>query len=443
MLFDWTKRPLLALVCGLCLSLPTSAIAQAAVETFSVDVPSAVSTRALGDALPQGSALMQSTPEAAATVPSTTAPAMSGTVLPDNPQSPAPLAAPPAGIGSGQGRRIALLLPLRSSTLGRAAEAVRAGFFAAYERDRDGIDVTLVETGDMPQDVVAGYRKASAGHDIVVGPLSRSGVAALARSGEVLRTTIALTASEAAQGPDMRLPSQMLVMGLSIEDEARQVADWARRDHAAGTAYVVHTGMAWQRRAARAFVSQWAGSGMTVKTAELDLVDGFLDGASLVALRERLDAAQPAFLFVALDAGQARQLRESVGRQLPMYGTSQLNPVALPDRQAAEPVVEMEGAFLLDIPWQLQADHPAVMAYPRQTLDLDQRRNADLERLYALGIDAFRVARELANQHTNFELDGVTGHLVVRFDRFGPYFERTAQQAVFRDGGVTPTAAAR
>lgn len=425
MLFQRMKAPLLALVCGLCLSAQTSANAQDAAEIFSVEVPQGVATRPLGD-LP--------TP-----VPGEAAPASPALPVPSQPvrEPSAPLADLPSTTPVAGTKRIALLLPLRSPTLGRAADAVRAGFFAAYERERQGIEVTLVATGDAPQDVLAGYRNASIAHDIVVGPLTRSGVTMLARSGEVMRPTIALTTPDYADGTNIQPPPLMLAMGLSIEDEARQVAEWARRDQANALAYVVHTPTAWQRRAARAFVERWRSGGGKAELMELEMVDGFLSPTALHELRGRLSAEPNAFMFAALDAGQARQLRESVGRQYPLYGTSQLNPVALADRASTEPALVMEGANLLDIPWQLQPDHPAVMAYPLQAMPADQRRVADLERLYALGIDAYRVARHLAAQHTNFEVDGVTGHLQVRFDRFGPSFARTVQQAVYRGGIVT------
>src|SRR5476649_743925 len=48
--------------------------------------------------------------------------------------------------------RIALLLPLRSEALGPAAEALKAGFMAGYERDHDNFTVDVVETGDVAQD---------------------------------------------------------------------------------------------------------------------------------------------------------------------------------------------------------------------------------------------------------------------------------------------------
>jgi outer membrane PBP1 activator LpoA protein len=57
----------------------------------------------------------------------------------------------------------------------------------------------------------------------------------------------------------------------------------------------------------------------------------------------------------------------------------------------------------------LQPDHPAVMVYSRNPpLGSD-----DLERLRALGIDAFRVAQELYAGKRAVDLDGVTGHLTL------------------------------
>jgi outer membrane PBP1 activator LpoA protein len=73
----------------------------------------------------------------------------------------------------------------------------------------------------------------------------------------------------------------------------------------------------------------------------------------------------------------------------------------------------------------------------------DQKRSADLERLYALGIDAYRVAREIALDRTRFEIDGVTGRLIVRMDSPDRRFERIVQPAVYRDGGVAAAGTAR
>jgi uncharacterized protein len=332
--------------------------------------------------------------------------------------------------------RIALLLPSRSDTLHDAAEAVRAGFAAAYEREQDGIEINVIDTGDAPQEVLDAYKSAVSQHDIVVGPLSRSGVAAVAQSGAVVRPTIALTTPEGSA--ELKLPQHMLVMGLSIEEEARQVADWARREHPAAKAVVLLTKAAWQRRAAKAFEAQWQQRGLQVDSIELLTSDGYLSGRELLQLKKQLQGDTPAVVFAALDARQARQARAILGKSVSLYGTSQLNPIAFSDRRTAERAADMDGTRLLDIPWQLQEDHSAVMTYPRQLVNADQQRSADLERMYALGIDAYRVARAIAAQRTSFELDGVTGRLSVRFGNVPARFERAVQQAVYRDGGVVP-----
>jgi outer membrane PBP1 activator LpoA protein len=347
-----------------------------------------------------------------------------------------PTATPPA--------RIALLLPSRSETLQQAANAVRAGFMAAYERSQDDATIDVIETGDAPPDILVGYRQATVQHDIVVGPLSRSGVTALALSGAVNRPTIALTQPEAPSEGELKIPAQMLVIGLSIEDEARQAANWAANDKKFNKAFVISSPIAWQRRAANAFAAQWQQRGREAQLIELPAGGGYLEAKGLSELKSRLQSDQPALMFVALDARQARQVRAAAGHEMPMYGTSQLNPLALPDWETAERTAELDGARFLDMPWQLQADNPAVMGYPRMELNGGEARSADLERLYALGIDAYRIARELAarqnNSDTNFEVDGVTGKLQVRFGKGAPIFKRVEEQAVYQRGAVAPAA---
>ena len=116
------------------------------------------------------------------------------------------------------------------------------------------------------------------------------------------------------------------------------------------------------------------------------------------------------------------------------YTVARPNPVPLPDRATFEHLPELNGVRLLDIPWQLQPDHAAVMIYPRAVVDADQKRSADMERLYALGIDAFRVALLVAQQQKQFEVDGVTGRLKASFDKDGAHFTRIEPFAMYRDG---------
>lgn len=337
--------------------------------------------------------------------------------------------------------RIGLLLPTRSPVLADAAAAVQQGFVAAHGQEKaagenNDIGISIFETGDSAQEVLTGYRMASEKCDLVVGPLTRSGVAAIAKYGKVSKPTLALAAPESVAGSEPQVPPDMLVMGLSIEGEARQAADWASFDNSARMALVVFTRTAWQRRAATAFDLHWQRLGYQSESIELVAQDGYLSPKGLNDLRKRIGSYQSVLVFAALDAVQARQLRQAIGNRIAVYGTSQLNSVAVSNRAAAQPAEDMNGMRLLDIPWQLQADDPAIMIYPKLVLNADRKHNADLERLYALGIDAFRIAQEIARGHRDFDMEGMTGKLSVHLDAMGASFERTVQRAIYRNGVV-------
>ncbi len=377
------------------------------------------------------------------------------TVAENAPAEPAPLAqsdnAPPP-------KRLALLLPLRSSVFGAAADAVRTGFLTASERTRDNLVITIIETGDSVQDVLSAYNDAAVKYDIIVGPLARSAVTALAQSNNIVKPTIALAQPDLPDGAEQRLPRQLLLVGLSIEDEARQVAAWTERVKTPGKIFSIATNIAWQRRAAKAFTQQARQIGLTVDNLELSVPNNALSASGLAQLSQRIQAERPALLFVALDAAQTIQLRSAIGSEIPLYGTSQLNPLTLATATAAlnaaakaaaanaappandSRLPELDGVHLVDMPWQLQADHAAVAAYPRSVANTDGKPNADLERLYALGIDAFRVASEIAAQRSGFDIDGVTGQINVNMGAGATYFQRKETQAVYQDGIAVPVA---
>jgi len=200
--------------------------------------------------------------------------------------------------------------------------------------------------------------------------------------------------------------------------------------------FAVSTSAAWQRRAAKAFVAKGRTYGLDPVTVELGSTDGFLSASDMAQLKKQVVEEKPNAVFCALNADQARQARGLFGSEVAVYGTSQLNPLALSDWHAADRLLDMNGVRLLDIPWQLEADHPAVMIYPRMVVAVDKKRSADLERLYALGIDAFRVARLVAMHRKQFELDGVTGRLIVGFNKDTVHFARIEPQAIYREGLV-------
>lgn len=336
-------------------------------------------------------------------------------------------AAPSSAPYSGPAVRVALLLPLDSQALAQPAEAVRAGFMAAHQLQPQGVTVNLVPTGDSAQAALDAYRGAAEQNDIVVGPLARSAVASLATSGAVAKPTIALNHPQV----NSPLPRQMLVIGLSLEDEARQVAEWAASEQPVGQALVLTGRAAWQQRLAGAFSQRWAELGRSQATVELPAEGGYVDGNALAELRARLSGEPPQLVYAALDANGLRQVRMAIGTSLPTYGSASVNPGLDP----ASVPAELAGVRFLDLPWTVQPDHPAVAGYPRWSAG---GQGLDPQRLYALGIDAYRIARELAQRPAgSFELEGATGRLSVNMGQGERAFRRVETGVVVRDNGPT------
>jgi outer membrane PBP1 activator LpoA protein len=94
--------------------------------------------------------------------------------------------------------------------------------------------------------------------------------------------------------------------------------------------------------------------------------------------------------------------------------------------------VDLQGVRYVEMPWFIQPDHLAVMAYPPPKTALA----VDDERLYAFGIDAFRLALALLKgEAQKAPLDGVTGRLTLEP---GNHFSRTLNAAEVDGGRVIP-----
>jgi len=315
---------------------------------------------------------------------------------------------------------IALLLPLKSADFGRAAETVQRGFLAAASSQPPILPVRVYGCVDERNDIVALYQYAiENGARAVAGPLTRNGVAALAADADIDVPTLALNSGLADEA------DKLYFFGLTVETEARQVAQLAQE---AGLhhAFIVNSGTPLSTRLAQAFAEEWKTLGGSIEK-EIP----YRDNPAVLA---DLPATAGNMVFLAADTDKARLLRPYLNIALPVYATSQLfggNADALIN-------YDLNDVRFVDMPWLLQPDHPAVMVYPRPNPPLAP----DMERLYALGIDAFRLLQIMLDNshHAGLPLDGVTGRIRLSGDQ---QFQREAVPALFTQGrGLTPDAAA-
>lgn len=346
------------------------------------------------------------------------APAFAQTAADDPPPATtSPVVATPGLRGLALAPHIALLLPMRSPDYARASEAVRNGVLAARDVLMPDMEIVVHEAGDTAEETQAAYRSAAQASPVaIIGPLTRPAVQAISSAVEVLTPTVALNAIDAA------VPPNVVMFALLIESEAQQVARLAigdlrvREPGRQASAVVITSAAPLHRRAAQAFGEAFASGGGTV----LATIDAASDRGA--ALQSRLASAAPALVFLAVDAGIASTVRPYL-RDVPAYGTSQLNARA--DRLR---LYDLEGVHLVDMPWLVQRAAPAVSRFARS--EELARYSADLERLYAMGIDAFRLALDAATGRASSGFDGVTGALRLEQQRV----ERRAMPAIFRDG---------
>lgn len=306
---------------------------------------------------------------------------------------------------------IALLLPF-SGRFAQAAEAVRNGFLAAYyhqpEARRLQQQVRLYDAGNNPLAVYSAYQRAvENGAQFVVGPLDKDAVNVLAQLGELPVPTLALNYSTVETAP----PAGLYQFGLLPEEEARQVAERTWLD---GHVYAaaLYPKSEWGQRVYAAFRNRWEELGGTVVQAQTydparnDFSDPIrrllsidesqtryralarIAGGSLnYTPRRRQDID---FVFVAGYPRQARQLAPQLkfhhAGDLPVYATSHVFAGQL-DREMDR---DMNGLVFGDMPWVLGAD-PAGRSLHTAVEQFLTPNDRGLQRLYALGVDAFNI----------------------------------------------------
>lgn len=299
---------------------------------------------------------------------------------------------------------IALLLPLDSPVYGNAAQAVQAGFIAAMTVDNvnnpNAPQVQTYPTG-TPEQTRAAYAKAVAdGATWVVGPLTRDEVSGLL-AGDVTIPTLALNQPE----NDIQPQQNLTLFGLSAENEARQIAQMVR-DKGLQTAQVIVADSPLAKRVAKAFMEKWKALQGSV-TIELTVTKfNNPEAAKLAELKAASIGNAADMIFLAANASQAKIVRPYLDAATPTYGISHLYDGAAKGLQN----LDLVAVHFVDMPWMLEPDSAEFANYRGAAA---QFKSADLQRLYALGLDAYRLLPRLQGQATGKTvLEGATGKII-------------------------------
>lgn len=308
----------------------------------------------------------------------------------------------PAGQPDAANAHIALILPLNIPAFKLPAEAVKQGVLTASKAQVGSPPIQIYPTSEESNDVLAIYQQAvNNGAKVIVGPLTRTAVIALAESNLATVPTLALSI------PDVEITNRNLYLyGLSLDVEARQVAQYMRRE-GRQSVLIISTANTLGKRLKAAFSETWQRQGGNIANNFT-----YSSATDLNTLRDSASKVQADAVFLALSAQDAGLVHPYLPSNLVNYATSQVFTGF-----AATNIVDLGGVRFLDMPWMLQADHPAVMVFSRATKPL----SADGERLYAMGIDAYRLANLLyqgAIPASGTVLDGVTGQIKLNRQQF-------------------------
>ncbi|ROL63223.1 hypothetical protein BK634_30765 [Pseudomonas chlororaphis] len=346
--------------------------------------------------------------------------------------------------------KIALLLP-QDGPLASVSKALREGFMAAhYQAQQAGQKPPSIEFYDSSRltSLDDFYSKAqAAGVQLVIGPLEKNQVKQLAARPQLPITTLALNYSEGEQGP-----AQLFQFGLAPEDEAREVSRRARADGLHRAAIMISKGERGDRMV-KAFRQDWeANGGSIIDIVRVDqpvaLAQQIADmfhlrqsegrAKSLQSTVGTQVAAQPSrrqdieFIFLDATPQQAQQIKPTLNFQyagdVPVYATSQVFSASGDQNQYND----MNGVRFCETPWLLDANDPL----RKQVAAQWPAAGGSLGRLYALGIDAYRLAPRIGQLKAlpDSRVEGVTGSLSMSPSR---RVERQLPWAQFVSGQVT------
>ncbi len=318
---------------------------------------------------------------------------------------------------------IALMLPLQSRDFARASEVLKEEFQAAAKLQTENPPyVKIYPLANEGEALANAYQKAiKAGARCVVGGITRDGATTLATAGiDKSIPTIALNEVD----PSIFLSKNFYTISLSIDDEARQLAQQIINEGYTHIALLIGPS-SLSKRVTAAFEQGYSrlGGSVAIKlplsrnAAEYPKYKGYLQDADAV--------------LIIGEAHVAKQVMPYIGKDLPIFATSQIYEGK---NSSIGTNVDLQDVHFFDIPWLVDPSHVAVAVYPHNP----KATSSELERLYALGIDAYRLAEIMTTRGTINNpvwLDGVTGTISLRD---GHRFKRQLMPAYFDNNQVLP-----
>jgi hypothetical protein len=322
---------------------------------------------------------------------------------------------------------IAVLLP-NSGPFAKAAEVIKQGIIAAHYASGNATQLHFLDVHNENggySDVIRQYDAAeSMGASIVIGPLQKQSVDELSTYSDLPIPVLALNRI------DERLSRPNLYQfGLAPEDDVQTIVN-AAIEQGFQRAVVLAPNNTWGERIASAFNKAWqAQEGVVISESRYDenahdfkvtleplmglsrseqryqTIKSLLGEKPEFEPRRRQDID---FLFLVAKPNKARQLVPQIkfhrSGTLPLYATSH----AYTGKQDTQQDIDLNALTITDIPWMFNDGNTDLAA-------LGFNDAGAFARLYAMGVDAYRLIPELnqLSRDSLIVMPGATGKLSI------------------------------
>lgn len=367
---------------------------------------------------------------------------------------------------------IALLMPSDNSPFLAAAKIVENGLLAANHTEKDKAKILLIESQEQLS--VGDQISAAifAGADVIVGPLQKDRVEELTKQDHLFIPTVALNISETKPTQQENL----IMLSISTESEARQLAKTAVKNLCPTESaphpkvIILKSDAPWTNKLVQAYEEILNENRIEydVETATLDnLTDlktklepelsteskqyfnklfqelskekdpkklKFKQRQIYNKMRTAIAETEPPYqsALLAMDATMASLVRNRLHVRMNVWGTSTTNPGDIQANPTAKALAyDLNGLHFVDCPLVLNYNDESF----KEKFALDIPYTLPARRLFALGVDAYAIAKVWATKNRRFSINGETGTLTV--DRHtSPEVNRTPITAIINQGEV-------
>lgn len=324
--------------------------------------------------------------------------------------------------------RIAVLLPMQGRFQG-VSDAIKTGFLSAYYDDRqpgEKPSIRFYDTGNANSDFMQLYQRVILeGANYIVGPLDKAIIDGLAQMNGLDVPVLTLNYSENPTSST----NNLYQFGLLPEDEAAQVAELAIRQNRKNAAVLVPDSE-WGRRLQTAFRQRYEELGGRVLSIEFfdthsdDYAQPIKRLFNLQHSSARHRELQKVLrtelkfnpyrrqdidmIFLAATHRSARSIMPAFkfhhARDLPVYSTSHVYTGNVDKKADAD----LDGLLFCDLPWTLINNN-----HLKKILDEQWPEQQEFTRLFALGIDAYHIIRNIdyLKNHEYARFSGQTGNI--------------------------------